>query len=63
MTLFAGFIIVLVLGIIVSNILLLKHSAKFSMKNLKQDPIENAKKLLEERKSEEKRKNTADHEQ
>ena len=63
MTAFAVLIIILVLGIIVSNILLLKHSAKLSMKNLKQDPIENAKKLLEERKSEEKRKNTADHEQ
>ncbi|MBU2882214.1 DUF2897 family protein [Psychrosphaera sp. B3R10] len=41
---FAIVIIVIALGMIVGNIMLLKHSAKFSMKNLKQEPIENSKK-------------------
>ncbi|MDC2887814.1 DUF2897 family protein [Psychrosphaera algicola] len=40
---FAIVIIVIALGMIVGNIMLLKHSAKFSMKNLKQEPIENSK--------------------
>ena len=47
-------IIILVLGVIASNIMLLKHSANMSMKNVNQDPIENARKRLEERKKEEK---------
>ena len=42
-------IIVIVIGVIVSNIMLLKHSAKMSMKNFNQDPIENAKQTLKER--------------
>ena len=50
MTLTAFIIIVLVLGIIVSNILLLKHSAKFPMKKINQDPIEKAKQTLKDRK-------------
>lgn len=37
---FAILIIVVALGMIIGNIMLLKHSAKFSMKSLKQDPIE-----------------------
>ena len=49
MSLTAFLIILLVLGIIVSNIMLLKHSAKFPMTKVKQDPIENAKKKLKER--------------
>ena len=44
-------IIVLVLGAIISNIMLLKHSSKMSMKNINQDPIENARKRLDERKN------------
>lgn len=42
-------IIVLVLGVIVSNIMLLKYSAKMNMKNLNQDPIDKAKQTLKER--------------
>lgn len=43
-------IILLVLGVIASNIMLLKYSAKFNLKNVKQDPIEKAKQQLEEQK-------------
>ncbi|QTH64339.1 DUF2897 family protein [Psychrosphaera ytuae] len=42
-------LIVLVLGVVISNIMLLKHSSKFSMKNFNQDPIDNARQRLEER--------------
>ena len=63
MTGFALIIIILVLAIIISNIMLLKHSANLSLKNVKQDPIENAKKILEKRKSDEKGKKQADLEQ
>jgi beta-lactam-binding protein with PASTA domain len=43
-------IIVIVLGVIVGNIMLLKHTAKFSMKNINRDPIEDAKERLNARK-------------
>jgi uncharacterized membrane-anchored protein YhcB (DUF1043 family) len=49
MNIFVIIIIVLVLGVVVGNILLLKHSAKLSMKNVNQDPIEQARKRLEDR--------------
>lgn len=51
MTAFAFFMIILVLGVIVGNIMLLKHSAKMkmSLKNLNQDPIELARKRLQEK--------------
>ncbi len=49
MNFLALIIIVLVLGVIVGNIMLLKHSAKFSLKGLNQDPIEKAKVTLAER--------------
>lgn len=52
MTSFALIIILVVLGVIVGNLMLLKHSAKFSMKNINQDPIERAKQTLKERQSE-----------
>ena len=42
-------IIVIVLGVIVGNIMLLKYTAKFSMKN-NRDPIEDAKERLNARK-------------
>jgi len=45
----ALFIIVVVLGVIVSNIMLLKYSAKMSLKNVNQDPIEKAKETLKTR--------------
>lgn len=44
--------IALVFGVVISNILLLKHSASMSMKNFNQDPIEKARQRLEERESE-----------
>ena len=43
------FIIALVFGIVWSNIALLKHSAKMDMKNFNQDPIEKARRSLEEK--------------
>lgn len=46
MTSFALIIILVVLGIIVGNIMLLKHSAHLSLKNVKQDPIEKAREQL-----------------
>ena len=42
-------IIALVFGIVWSNIALLKHSAKMDMKNFNQDPIEKARRSLEEK--------------
>lgn len=42
-------IIVIVFGIVWSNIALLKHSAKMDMKNFNQDPIEKARRSLEEK--------------
>lgn len=45
----AFFIIIVVLAVIVSNIMLLKYSAKMSMKNINQDPIDQAKAKLKER--------------
>lgn len=45
-------IILVAIGVVVGNIMLLKHSAKTSIKKFNQDPIENAKKELERRKSE-----------
>ncbi len=50
MTSFALLITLLVLGVIIGNLMLLKHSAKFSMKNFNQDPIERARQSLEEKK-------------
>lgn len=44
-------IIIVVLGVIISNIMLLKYSAKMSLKNFNQDPIEKARKQLEEEKT------------
>jgi hypothetical protein len=51
MTGFAIVIIIVALGVIVGNIMLLKHSAKVKMgiRNFNQDPIEKAKRTLEER--------------
>lgn len=51
MNLTAIIIIIVVLGVIVSNIMLLKYSAKMSLKNLNQDPIEKARQQLEEQKT------------
>ena len=51
----AALIIILVLGVIIGNIMLLKHSAKFTTKNLKQDPIEKARELLKEREKQDKK--------
>ena len=42
-------IIAVVFGIVWSNIALLKHSAKMDMKNFNQDPIEKARRSLEEK--------------
>ena len=42
-------IIAIVLGVVWSNIALLKHSAKMDMKNFNQDPIEKARRSLEEK--------------
>ncbi|KPV96062.1 MULTISPECIES: DUF2897 family protein [unclassified Pseudoalteromonas] len=47
-------IIAIVLGVIWSNIALLKHSAKMDMKNFNQDPIEKARRSLEEKQRAEK---------
>lgn len=41
--------IALVFGIVISNIMLLKHSASMSMKHLNQDPLEKARQRLDER--------------
>ncbi len=49
MTWTALFIIIVVLGVILGNIMLLKYSAKMSMKNINQDPIEKARERLKER--------------
>ena len=47
-TLTAIFIIIVVLGVVVSNIMLLKYSAKFSMKDkINLDPLEQAKQRAE----------------
>jgi hypothetical protein len=52
-------IIAIVLGVVWSNIALLKYSAKFEMKRLNQDPLEKAKASLKEKEStEDKEKNT-----
>lgn len=48
MNLTAILIILVVLGVIASNIMLLKYSAKFNLKNLNQDPIEKAKDQLKQ---------------
>lgn len=48
MNLTAIIIILVVLGVIVSNIMLLKYSAKFNFKNINQDPIEKAKAQLKQ---------------
>lgn len=50
MNLTAVIIILIVLGVIVSNIMLLKYSAKLGLKNINQDPIEKAKQQLEQEK-------------
>ena len=42
-------IIAIVLGVVWSNIALLKHSAKMDMKNFNQDPTEKARRSLEEK--------------
>jgi hypothetical protein len=57
MTGFAIVIILVALGVIIGNIMLLKHSAKVKMgiKNFNQDPIEKARKTLAEREHEENR--------
>lgn len=54
MNLTAIIIILVVLGVIVSNIMLLKYSAKFNLKNINQDPIEKAKQQLKEQQTPEK---------
>ena len=46
-------IIALVLGVIWSNIALLKYSAKMDFKKFNQDPIEKAKRNLEQRQRDE----------
>lgn len=53
MNLTAILIILIVLGVIASNIMLLKYSAKFNLKNLNQDPIEKAKDQLKQQKDSE----------
>ena len=53
MNLTAILIILVVLGVIASNIMLLKYSAKFNLKNLNQDPIEKAKDQLKQQKDSE----------
>ena len=58
MNILAIIIIVLVLGVVIGNIMLLKHSAKLSMKNINPDPIEEARKRLEERISSKDKPNT-----
>ncbi|WP_372770347.1 DUF2897 family protein [Pseudoalteromonas sp.] len=47
-------IIAIVFGVVWSNIALLKHSAKMDMKNFNQDPIEKARRSLEEKQRAEK---------
>lgn len=42
-------IIAIVFGVVWSNIALLKHSAKLDMKNFNQDPIEKARRSLDEK--------------
>ena len=49
-------IIAVVFGIVWSNIALLKHSAKMDMKNFNQDPIEKARRSLEEKQRAQKEK-------
>lgn len=58
MNLTALLIILLVLGVIVGNIMLIKYSAKFNLKNVNQDPIEKAKQQFENQKQS--KKNTTD---
>jgi hypothetical protein len=52
-------IIFVVLGVVVSNIMLLKYSAKFSFKNVNQDPIEKARKSREKSKKDEQNSNNS----
>jgi len=51
-------IILVVLGVIWSNIALLKYSAKFDVKKFNQDPIEKAKASLKEKEAEKKNPHT-----
>ena len=53
-------IIAVVLGVVWSNIALLKYSAKFEMKRLNQDPIEKAKASLKEKELAENKENKED---
>ncbi len=45
-------LILLVIGVIASNIMLLKYSAKFELKSFNQDPIEKAKQNLAKKRAE-----------
>ncbi|MEO2267285.1 DUF2897 family protein [Pseudoalteromonas pernae] len=54
-------IIALVLGVIWSNIALLKYSAKMDFKKFNQDPIEKAKRNLEEKARNEKSESGEDN--
>lgn len=47
-------IILIVFGVVWGNIALLKYSAKFDMKKFNQDPIEKARKSLEEKENDKK---------
>ena len=49
MNIIAIVVTLLVLGVIVGNIMLLKHSAKFPMTRVTSDPIEQARNRLEEK--------------
>lgn len=54
MNITAIIIILIVLGVIASNLMLLKYSAKFNVKNLNRDPLEQAKQLAKQKQQEEK---------
>lgn len=45
-------IILVVLGVIISNIMLVKYSTKMGLKNITRDPLEDAKARNEQRKAE-----------
>lgn len=49
----AFFVILFVIGFIFSNIMLVKYTAHFKMKNINQDPIEKAKQSFKEREEKE----------
>lgn len=53
----AFWIIAIVIGVIISNVMLVKYTAHFKMKNINQDPIEKAKQSIKEREEKEQTKN------